>query len=118
MQIEIAGQKGRLWWEYHHNLTWEEIRDYGFERLLRLMPIEDTPLDSTDFTGTWIRWIPVGDCEDWDVEHSAVTICSATDKFIKEQGRKISLTRLLASMNLTKQQRKEVWNQYRNRRNH
>ena len=88
MQIEIAGQKGKLWWEYG------PIMSYA-------------------------KWCAYKDPDDpTDIDAAGVAFRSRSDNHCKEVARKVSLTRLLSSLNLTKQQRKEVWNQYRNRRNH
>jgi hypothetical protein len=95
MQIEIAGQRGWLRWEYL-----QYTRDVP---ITTRAVLELAGADSRMQDGTY---------------RIADAYCSLKDKHCKEIGRKISLTRLLANMNLTKQQRREVWNQYRNRRNH
>lgn len=56
-------------------------------------------------------WLP----NDIDVTllGEGVAKCSHLDNFVKETGRKISLTRALAASNLTKDERTAVWQAYR-----
>lgn len=48
-------------------------------------------------------------------EFSGLAACSAEDKFTKEVGRKVALTRALYNASLPKYARTEVWNRYFNR---
>jgi hypothetical protein len=43
---------------------------------------------------------------------SAVAWCSSKDQFNREKGRKVALTRLLRQLDLPKDQRKAVWDEY------
>jgi hypothetical protein len=48
-------------------------------------------------------------------EVTGKSICSKKDLFQKETGRKIALKRALEQLSLTKEERKRVWDDYRNR---
>jgi len=41
-------------------------------------------------------------------------VCAETDHFCKDTGRKISLTRALKEANMPKEERKVIWELYRN----
>lgn len=50
-----------------------------------------------------------------DRMESAVSWCSSKDQFDKAKGRKVSLTRLLEKLAISKEQRKVVWDVYHQR---
>lgn len=47
---------------------------------------------------------------------SGLAVCSPKDKFVKEIGRKHSLTRAIATMGCTTEERRAIWLCYLNRR--
>lgn len=47
-----------------------------------------------------------------DVPRFGYATCSPADKFIKDIGRKLSLTRALKNMNLDKNERTQIWKDY------
>ena len=89
MQIEIAGQKGALWWRYYDHKTCCSSNP----STSAVLAIEGEP--------------------NHRVGHAR---CCPTDRFSKDVGRKISLSRLLQSMNLSKEERRKVWEQYHSRK--
>jgi len=49
--------------------------------------------------------------------HTGIARCSKEDSFCRDTGRKVSLSKALQSSDLTKRQRKNVWEDYRNMTN-
>lgn len=92
MQIEVAGEKAWLEWQYF----WDDDTE-GYEwvttRAILRSPDRKEPIAFED------------------------ALCNPQDRFCKDIGRKISLTRLLQSMNLSKEERRNVWNAYFDRSN-
>ena len=43
-----------------------------------------------------------------------IAVCHEKDNFCRATGRKLSLTRAMESVRLTKEERKEIWEAYRN----
>ena len=93
MQIEIAGQKALLEWQYF----WDDDTD-GYQWVTTRAVLRGDAKDNRE---------PIAFEE---------AICSPRDKFVKDTGRKISLARLLKAMGLSREQRRDVWNQYHARK--
>lgn len=124
MQIEIAGQKGALWWEYNRAMAWQDVEEYTYELggdgedfVTRVMPDVAHHYDESGYTSTAVKFHvydeALMDTREFNVGYA---LCSPQDRFSKDRGRKISLARLLKSMNLPKEERTKVWEQYHARK--
>lgn len=87
---EIRGQKRRVWFRHCQFNPPEKI-------------------DGVDVKGFTTCLI---EDKEYGASYLGGTLCSIHDKFIKSQGRKISLKRVMDSMNLTREERRRVWKDY------
>lgn len=87
MEIEIGGKQYFVAWQYK---------------------VEETRLGEREVTYCLFK-------KDGEVKYSAFTIKNPKDASVKNTARKISLSYVLDALDLTKQERKAVWEQYLNR---
>jgi hypothetical protein len=79
-------------------------------------------IDNTDYWVSWEHYIPYQSTCQITKQGFVIVgigngICSPKDKFDKEIGRKVILARALSKSNFSKENRKQFWSAYLNRKN-